>query len=102
MVAVGASCVDQRQNRLQTHAHSLKRRVCAYQQAVQHQMRVECAHPDGRARENSLPGGLWMPTSPGQPSGRWCSASNQDTTANAKIENHLGGTLNSEKQTHTM
>ena len=28
--------------------------------------------------------------------------SDQDATANAKIENHLGGTLNSEKQTHTM
>ena len=28
--------------------------------------------------------------------------SEQDATANAKIENHLGGTLNSEKQTHTM
>ncbi len=28
--------------------------------------------------------------------------SEQDTSANAKIENHLGGSLNSERQTHTM
>ena len=28
--------------------------------------------------------------------------SEQDTSANAKIENHLGGALNSERQTHTM
>ncbi len=28
--------------------------------------------------------------------------SEQDATANAKIEVHLGGALNSEKQTHTM
>ena len=28
--------------------------------------------------------------------------SDQDASAIAKIENHLGGTLNSEKQTHTM
>ena len=28
--------------------------------------------------------------------------SEQDASANAKIENHLGGALNSERQTHTM
>ena len=28
--------------------------------------------------------------------------SEQDAAANAKIENHLGGALNSERQTHTM
>ena len=28
--------------------------------------------------------------------------SEQDAAANAKIENHLGGTLNSERHTHTM
>ena len=28
--------------------------------------------------------------------------SEQDESANAKIENHLGGALNSERQTHTM
>lgn len=28
--------------------------------------------------------------------------SEQDTAANAKIENHLGGSLNSDRQTHTM
>ena len=28
--------------------------------------------------------------------------SKQDASANAKIENHLGGALNSERQTHTM
>jgi type IV pilus assembly protein PilZ len=28
--------------------------------------------------------------------------SSQDTSANAKIENHLGGSLNSERPTHTM